>query len=146
MDKIDGPEVNTRESRPLRGSSRTPRKPRPGSGNRMLGRSSGTPTSDSPPPTRGGDRPVADRDPQATAAVRAALVDLAEDTSLSDEAELHARAARRRARIEEAAYYRAERRGFAPGGEELDWLEAEAEIDRYGDEDYAGGQAGSPAG
>lgn len=31
-------------------------------------------------------------------------------------------------RIAEAAYYRAERRGFAPGSEELDWLEAEAEI------------------
>jgi len=30
--------------------------------------------------------------------------------------------------IAEAAYYRAERRGFAPGGEELDWLEAEAEV------------------
>jgi hypothetical protein len=31
-------------------------------------------------------------------------------------------------KIAEAAYYRAERRGFAPGGEELDWFEAEAEI------------------
>jgi hypothetical protein len=31
--------------------------------------------------------------------------------------------------IAEAAYYRAERRGFRPGGEMLDWLEAEAEID-----------------
>jgi hypothetical protein len=30
--------------------------------------------------------------------------------------------------IAEAAYYRAERRGFAPGGEELDWFEAEAEL------------------
>jgi hypothetical protein len=26
------------------------------------------------------------------------------------------------------AYYRAERRGFAPGGELQDWLEAEAEV------------------
>jgi hypothetical protein len=32
--------------------------------------------------------------------------------------------------ISVAAYYRAERRGFAPGGAEQDWLEAEAEIDR----------------
>lgn len=31
-------------------------------------------------------------------------------------------------RIAEAAYYRAERRGFAPGGEAHDWFEAEAEI------------------
>lgn len=36
----------------------------------------------------------------------------------------------RRAMIAQAAYYRAERRGFAPGGELQDWLEAEAEIDR----------------
>jgi len=27
-----------------------------------------------------------------------------------------------------AAYYRAERRGFAPGGEVEDWLEAEREV------------------
>lgn len=30
--------------------------------------------------------------------------------------------------IEEAAYYRAQRRGFAPGHELDDWLEAEAEL------------------
>lgn len=30
--------------------------------------------------------------------------------------------------IAEAAYYRAEKRGFAPGGEVEDWLAAEAEI------------------
>jgi hypothetical protein len=35
----------------------------------------------------------------------------------------------RRRRIEEAAYFRAERRGFAPGSELLDWLAAEAELD-----------------
>jgi hypothetical protein len=31
-------------------------------------------------------------------------------------------------RIAEAAYFRAERRGFAPGSETEDWLAAEAEI------------------
>jgi hypothetical protein len=31
--------------------------------------------------------------------------------------------------IAEAAYFRAERRGFAPGYEETDWLEAEKELD-----------------
>jgi hypothetical protein len=31
--------------------------------------------------------------------------------------------------IAEAAYYRAQRRGFAPGAELQDWLAAEAEID-----------------
>jgi hypothetical protein len=36
----------------------------------------------------------------------------------------------RRAMIAEAAYLRAERRGFAAGNEEEDWLAAEAEVDR----------------
>lgn len=36
----------------------------------------------------------------------------------------------RHARIAIAAYYRAERRGFAPGREIDDWLEAEREVDR----------------
>jgi len=36
---------------------------------------------------------------------------------------------RRRHMIAEAAYYRAQRRGFAPGFEVEDWLAAEAEID-----------------
>jgi hypothetical protein len=36
----------------------------------------------------------------------------------------------RRAMIEEAAYYRAERRGFEPGYELDDWLHAERDIER----------------
>jgi hypothetical protein len=39
----------------------------------------------------------------------------------------------REARIAEAAYWRAERRGFAPGGELEDWLSAEKEIDEQND-------------
>jgi hypothetical protein len=35
----------------------------------------------------------------------------------------------RRALIAESAYLRAERRGFAPGGETEDWLAAELEVD-----------------
>lgn len=35
----------------------------------------------------------------------------------------------RRHLIAEAAYFKAERRGFAGGGELADWIEAEAEID-----------------
>ncbi len=35
----------------------------------------------------------------------------------------------RRAMIAESAYLRAERRGFAPGGEMQDWCEAEKEVD-----------------
>jgi len=33
--------------------------------------------------------------------------------------------------IEEAAYYHAEKRGFQPGHEMLDWLEAEKDIDSH---------------
>jgi hypothetical protein len=36
----------------------------------------------------------------------------------------------REAEIAIAAYYRAERRGFAPGNELADWLAAEREVDR----------------
>lgn len=36
---------------------------------------------------------------------------------------------RRRQMIAEAAYCRAEQRGFAPGGELQDWLEAEAQTE-----------------
>ena len=32
--------------------------------------------------------------------------------------------------IAEAAYYRAEQRGFAPGNEMSDWLEAEADVEK----------------
>lgn len=35
----------------------------------------------------------------------------------------------RRAMIAQAAYLRAERRGFTPGGELEDWMAAEAEVD-----------------
>lgn len=35
----------------------------------------------------------------------------------------------RHAMIAEAAYYRAEKRGFAPGEEIADWVQAEAEIE-----------------
>ncbi len=45
------------------------------------------------------------------------------DTSRSD-------AEQRHRRISEAAYYRSQRRGFAPGREQDDWLEAERDVDR----------------
>lgn len=38
-------------------------------------------------------------------------------------------AGERRAMIAQAAYLRAERRGFVPGGEVEDWLAAESEVD-----------------
>lgn len=36
---------------------------------------------------------------------------------------------KRAALIAEAAYFRAEKRGFAPGHEQQDWLDAETEVD-----------------
>jgi hypothetical protein len=44
----------------------------------------------------------------------------------------------RRAMIARAAYFRAERRNFAPGQELEDWVAAEAEVDR----ELAGKQSG----
>lgn len=37
----------------------------------------------------------------------------------------------RRALIAEAAYYRAEKRGFEPGHDTEDWIAAEAEVDAH---------------
>lgn len=39
----------------------------------------------------------------------------------------------REARIAEAAYWRAERRGFTPGSELDDWLDAEKDVDQQND-------------
>jgi hypothetical protein len=47
-------------------------------------------------------------------------------------AQIMARTAAREAAIAREAYYRAERRGFAPGYELDDWLAAEAEVDGNG--------------
>lgn len=50
--------------------------------------------------------------------------------------------AQRRAMIAEAAYARAERRGFRDGSPEHDWLQAEIEIDRLFLQEWpAGGEA-----
>jgi hypothetical protein len=46
----------------------------------------------------------------------------ASDIRLSDEAKSQM--------IARAAYFRAEKRGFAPGGELQDWLEAERDVER----------------
>jgi len=41
-----------------------------------------------------------------------------------------AAAIRREQLISEAAYYKAEQRGFQPGNEMADWFEAESDVDR----------------
>jgi hypothetical protein len=50
----------------------------------------------------------------------------------------------RLALIAVAAYYRAERRGFAPGHEQEDWLAAEREIDATLDSPADGASRGPP--
>ncbi|WP_045225455.1 DUF2934 domain-containing protein [Methyloterricola oryzae] len=49
--------------------------------------------------------------------------------SLASEPEPDVPAELRRRLIAEAAYFRAEKRGFQPGFESQDWEEAEAEVD-----------------
>jgi hypothetical protein len=61
------------------------------------------------------EKSPAARKPRAKKAALAPRVDISEDI--------------RRGMIAEAAYLRAERRGFAPGYEAEDWLAAEAEVD-----------------
>lgn len=59
--------------------------------------------------------------PRAASAQPAATPTVPTRITVSEEA--------RRAMIAQAAYLRAERRGFAPGGEVEDWMAAEAEVD-----------------
>jgi hypothetical protein len=54
-------------------------------------------------------------------------------------------AAQREAMIREAAYFRAERRAFAPGGELEDWFAAEQQIDDALTQSAASASALAPA-
>jgi len=51
------------------------------------------------------------------------------DISKGSVAEKQISPERRQQMIAEAAYFRAQRRGFAPGAEAQDWLESEAEVE-----------------
>jgi len=81
-------------------------------------RTTGSPRTESPQPAeKAAPRRRAERvKPAAPAAGAPARITVSEEA--------------RRAMIAEAAYLRAERRGFAAGNEEEDWLAAEAEVDR----------------
>lgn len=70
------------------------------------------------PPTPQTDKPG--QELEAGATIKDASLERREIPSYSDS---------REARIAERAYWRAERRGFAPGGEIDDWLAAEQEVD-----------------
>lgn len=74
--------------------------------------SEATPPADKAAPRR---RAAPPGQPTATASAASKGITVSEDA--------------RRAMVAQAAYLRAERRGFAPGGEVEDWLAAEAEVD-----------------
>lgn len=102
----------------------------------MASRPPRTPKSDSPsqrtpPPSRteksGGDL-------EAGATIKDSSLERREIPSYSDS---------REARIAERAYWRAEQRGFAPGGELEDWLEAEREVDRRSQSNQSAEGSGS---
>lgn len=81
-------------------------------------RTTGSTRTESPQPAE----KAAPRRRAAPAKAAAPAASAATRVTVSEEA--------RRAMIAEAAYLRAERRGFAPGNEEEDWLAAEEEVDR----------------
>ena len=93
-----------------------------------------TPSSDAPSPKS--------RTPKAKSVAKPEPVTVPPDVTMEAMPPSKARAKRaavgpptvsedmRRGMIAKAAYLRAERRGFAPGGEEEDWLAAEAEVDQ----------------
>ena len=81
-------------------------------------RTSKSESASKPAPTSKGEKPGSDL--EAGAVIKDSSLQRREIPSYSDS---------REARIAEAAYWRAERRGFAPGGELEDWLQAEREID-----------------
>jgi len=60
------------------------------------------------------------RTPRKSSALKREMTTSARDIGISTE-EL-------RRQISEAAYYKAQQRGFAPGYEHQDWIEAEAEV------------------
>jgi Protein of unknown function (DUF2934) len=67
------------------------------------------------------------RDDEQTGYEREPIADITE--SALEQREIPSFSLSREARIAEAAYWRAERRGFTPGRELEDWLAAERQID-----------------
>lgn len=88
----------------------------------------------STPRTENGSKRTAKPRTTTTTATKTRSTRSVADFSITDE--------QRRRMIQEAAYFRAERRGFAPGDEIADWLAAEAEISGVLETVPAGSQAG----
>jgi hypothetical protein len=94
-------------------------------------RTSKADSASKPSPTGKAEKPGGDL--EAGAVIRDSSLERREIPSYSDT---------REARIAEAAYWRAERRGFAPGGELEDWLQAERELDEQHQQGDASNQEG----
>jgi len=69
-------------------------------------------------------------EPMATPAPRKAAAPRAKKSPQTPPVSATLSENQRRAMIAEGAYLRAEKRGFAPGHENEDWLAAESEVDR----------------
>jgi hypothetical protein len=67
--------------------------------------------------------------PRSTTAKPRAATTTTPRKRASSIADISVSAEERQRMIREAAYYRAQRRGFAPGDAMADWLAAEAEVD-----------------
>lgn len=89
----------------------------------------------SPAPAPATTKPVEPATPKAAAPKKAAAkkpaktATVAQDTQVSLKQLANVSADQRQFMIEEAAYYKAEKRNFAPGHETEDWADAEREID-----------------
>src|SRR5688500_18050706 len=94
-------------------------------------RTSKSDSASKPSPTGKAEKPGGDL--EAGAVIKDSSLERREIPSYSDT---------REARIAEAAYWRAERRGFAPGGELEDWLQAERELDQQHQQSDASNQEG----
>jgi hypothetical protein len=76
-------------------------------------------------------RKTAGRTPAAKGAARAQAAPPSSILPASPKVSSRVSSDERRRMIAEAAYFRAARRGFAPGDPDRDWIEAEAEIDAW---------------
>lgn len=82
-----------------------------------------------PTPTATTKRPAARKAPVAMSPLSRKTRARVISASAAEAVQVPARGSdSQRTMIAEVAYYRAERRGFAPGGELQDWLEAETEV------------------
>jgi hypothetical protein len=94
-----------------------------------------SPGNQSPPKRRAGKVGASNRAKPAGSTIRKKSNPATEVTAVAITVDLPAgsisvTSTERQAKIERAAYFRSQRRGFVPGFEMEDWLAAEAEVDQ----------------